>query len=189
MSIRRIVCVATIAVLGWQGGNPRAQTVEVRGAVYGTDAAPLPGVRVTVWRQGVPEMATSDADGSYRVALAGGARIDIIQYTRSDLDLSVIVNLSGREDQVIAKVLYRRGEQRPVTGYADSVQALQTMWAYNEEFGQRVQSAELFGFANGLQDRALSADVLESGAAQGLLEQRNWVVMAIGAGIRPPGIR
>jgi len=102
--------------------------ITVKGVVQDNTGNGLPGVRVEVWRMGQAEHTDTLADGSYSIPLSVTTQIDQLRYSRSDLDPTVLTQLSGKSDQQIGKVvLYGTGKPRSIAAIDEQLHVFETM--------------------------------------------------------------
>ncbi len=130
MSIRRFTCfvvlpiLAVVALVHYSRGRADdPKMIAIEGVVLDSGNKPLEGVQIEVWRGGRPYSATTNADGYYKREVPAGLRIDQIRYSRSYLDVGVLVGLAGTGRQWIAIILYKRGQPRSTLAIANTLNA------------------------------------------------------------------
>ena len=117
------ICVligsAAILSIAQEGGGPTTSAspqITVTGVVYGSNGKPIDGVAVSLYVPGATKsVRTVRSNGGGRFELrASTMRAFEIVYSHSRYDLEVVCWLAGVEDHSISKIIYKRGEKRPL---------------------------------------------------------------------------
>lgn len=108
-----------------QAGND----IVIDGSVQDSSGKAIPGVKVAVWIIGrnVPvDSVRTDEQGYFKFMAKAGSTFDIV-YTHTRLEPCCIPWLVENKKQHINKVLYARGEKRPVGSYHEALVSTERM--------------------------------------------------------------
>jgi len=119
-----LACLAMASSLPAQSGK-----LSLSGRVLDPSDAPIPGVRIQAYRNhgSIGNPVDSKRNGDYAIEFDPGLPLDTVRYDQSDWYPGTVENISGKNNQTVHKILYRRGQNLSVFEAEDVVCAFERL--------------------------------------------------------------